>query len=90
MAKYEYPYRDTFWHEGKRYDIKARTAKELARKIIKKQAELNTTIVDGETKLFDWIKKWIATYKSGKVSVGWEKAIKSIMDSSIPVNGNLP
>lgn len=91
MAKYDYPYRDTFWHEGKRYDVKARTAKELARKIMNKQAELNTTIVDGETKLFDWIKKWIATYKSGKVSVGWEKAIKSILDSSIPAEiGNLP
>lgn len=86
-----YKYRETFWHEGKRIDIKAKTAKELAQKIVAKQAELNKTIVDGDTRLSDWIKKWITTYKTGKISAGWEKAIKSILTTSIPSEiGNLP
>ncbi len=91
MAKYEYPFRETFYHEGRRIDIKARTAKELTKKIVKKQAELNSAIVDGKTKLSDWIEKWLATYKAGKISVGWEKSLKSILDASVPPEiGNLP
>lgn len=79
-----YKYRDTFIHDGKRYDIKAKTARELVEKINKKKAQLDNALVDGNTTLENWIDKWLKTYKSGKVSVGWEKTIKSILSTSIP------
>ncbi len=91
MASHDYPCRETFYHDGRRIDVKAKTEKELARKVIKRKAELKSAIVDGDTKLSDWIDKWIATYKTGKISIGWEKSLKSILDASIPSEiGKLP
>lgn len=84
MPKYEYPYRETIDYKDQRIDIKAKTIKELVAKVEKKKAEIDKALIDENVKLVDWIATWIATYKSGKVSPGWERSIKSMLSISIP------
>lgn len=89
--KYVYPYRETFEFEGQIIDVKARTTRELIEKVNKRKAEISNALVDENVKLKDWIETWIKTYKHGKVSPGWERSIKSMLNASVPDEiGNLP
>ncbi len=82
--KYIYPYRETSEYKGQPIDVKAKTTKELIEKVAKRKAEIDKGLLDENVKLEDWTEKWIETYKSGKVSGGWEKSIRSILNTSIP------
>lgn len=86
---YKYKYRDTFWHEGKRYDIKARTQKELIEKVGNKKAQLESNILDSNTTVKQWADKWLKQ-KETTVSQTWFKTIKSIVENKIVPNLNLP
>lgn len=91
MAKYEYPYREVSEYKGHKIDIKAKTIKQLMAKVEKKKAEIDKALIDENVKLKDWIDKWIAIYKHGKISPGWERSIASMLNVSVPDEiGNLP
>lgn len=91
MGRYVYPYREVSEYKGHKIDIKAKTIKELMAKVEKKKAEIDKALIDENVKLKDWIDKWIAIYKHGKISPGWERSIASMLNVSVPDEiGNLP
>lgn len=91
MGRYVYPYREVSEYKGQRIDVKAKTVKELMIKVEKKKAEIDKALIDENVKLKDWIDKWIAIYKHGKISPGWERSIASMLNVSVPDEiGNLP
>ena len=84
--------RGTFTHDGKRYDIRARTEKELAVKIAlkKKELEEGKQTVDGDTKIAVWAEFWLDTHKRNDVSEGWFNEIEKIVNSIvIPAIGGM-
>lgn len=64
MKKYNYV-RKTFTHNGKRYEVYAKTEREAMRKMMEKQIALekNELSVNGNTLLKDWYKTAFKTYK---------------------------
>lgn len=61
--------RETFVMNGKRYDIKAKTQKELAAKVYakKKEIEEGSAVVNPDTSVEKWLEKWLETYKKKTV-----------------------
>lgn len=62
MKKHAGFYRKQGTHNGVRYDIHARTQKELREKIKKKIDEIDSGIVDSDTTVSAWADKWFASY----------------------------
>jgi len=77
--------KETFTHDGKRYDVRAKTEKELAVKIALKRKELEEgrQTVDGNTIMAVWGEKWLLTYKKNDVSARWFEAIQRIVKNII-------
>lgn len=92
MKKYVYDYRDSFTYEGKRYDVKAKSKKELIEKRAQKLMELqqNIKIYSPSTTVADWADKAYETYKSdvsASVLEGMKYRLKKYILAEI---GNVP
>lgn len=63
-------YRETFTYEGKRYSVRAKTQRDLWRKVDEKRAALeNGMIVTNEkTPVWKWFESFLETYKRNAVS----------------------
>lgn len=87
-----YKYRKTFTFEGRRYDIRANTKKELNEKYISKLQELEEGIrrVSKRMLFKDWAEEWIITYKEPTVSIESAQAYRYCMKNHIiPTLGNM-
>lgn len=87
-----YKYRKTFTFDGKRYDIRANTKKELNEKYISKMQELEEGIrrVSKRMLFKDWAEEWLATYKEPTVSAESMVAYRNVMKNHIiPTLGNM-
>jgi len=86
------PFRETFTFEGKRYDIKAQTEKELILKVdAKKRAlEQGSIIYKKGTTVKRWAEEWLETYKRNSVEAATFYAYQNRFNAHIyPVIGHL-
>lgn len=77
--------RKTFTFEGKRYDIVAPTPEELAVKIAMKKRDLEEgkVTISGNTKVKDWIDKYLETYKRNTLANVSYTDLKSRINKNI-------
>lgn len=77
--------RRTFTFDGKRYDITAKTDKELTEKIALKKDSLKKgrILTDSAMTVQHWSEQWLKVYVDGKVSEGWVESQKSILKNHI-------
>lgn len=63
-------FRETFTYQGKRYSVRAKTQRDLWRKVDEKKRRLESgiDITNENTTVEKWIKKFIDTYKKSKVT----------------------
>jgi len=88
--KYEYE-RLTFYVDGKQYDVKGKSTKDVNAKMAKKKYELENALVatGGNMLVKDWAILWFDTYKSKSVGEGQYKNYMShINHVIIPAIGN--
>lgn len=81
--------RETFTFDGKRYDVTAKTEKELAVKVAekKKALEEGTAILNKSTTVKKWTEEWLKTYIEPNVSdatlYAYENRIKNYITPAI-------
>lgn len=84
--------RESFRYQGKRYDIRANTDKELAVKIAlkKKSLEDGILVFNNNTSVKQWADEWLPTYKKPCVSKGTYELYKTNLDLHvIPAIGEM-
>lgn len=91
MAK-KYLYTQTFTFEGKRYYIRANSEKDLARKVARKQIELerNLVVYDSRMPVGQWAKTALDTYKTGLSERALYEMRLRIQKHILPELGSLP
>jgi len=93
MPKGSYKYRKSFSFNGKRYEVYARTEKELYEKMFLKKRELEKgrQLVNSNTLFRDWAEEWLITYKEPTVKEITFRTIRGVVYGDLlPELGNMP
>ena len=88
MTDYTHRYRETY--KGIRIDLRAKTSKELQRKVERKKAQIDRQTVDPDMRLRDFCYMYLETYKKNTVSESWYKDLHWIADKLVDGVGNKP